>query len=174
MLRRSTAMLVILAAATVWGQSSTRPVTARPRPVIATSNSDAIATAARVNAASNQHLQEMGETLDKMHALLKRMSANASSGKDSMAKANLEMWTLMVEQLDKQYDQLQMAARQREDMEARRAALYKQADEKAAEAAKKAREAAKAAATNSSATSQPQATPAPAQTASPASSTSPN
>jgi predicted trehalose synthase len=169
-------MLVILAAATVWGQSSTRQVTPRPKPVIATSNSDAIATAARVNAAANQHLQEMGETLDKMHALLKRMSANTSSGKDSMAKANLEMWTLMVEQLDKQYDQLQMAARQRENMEARRAALYKQADEKAAEAAKKAREGARAAATNPSATSQPEATPAPApaQTASPASSTSPN
>jgi hypothetical protein len=85
----------------------------------------------------------------------------------------------MVGEHDKQYEQLSLAAREREEFEARRAALYKQADDKATEYARKAQEAAraqeaaKAAAANSSTSVQ---TPAAAQTtATPAaSSTSPN
>jgi hypothetical protein len=117
----------------------------------------------------------MGATLTKMQTLLKQMRAHTSSSKDPVAKANLEMWTLMVEQLDKQYEQLRVAARQRGEFEARRAAMYKQADEKAAEAARKAQQGAKAAAADSNASSGAPAA-APAQTtATPAApSTSPN
>jgi len=163
-------MLVILAASAVWGQSSPRPMGARPRAVMATSNGNGIAAAAGARAAANQRLEEMGETLTKMHMLLKRMHAN--SGKDSMAKANADMWTLMVEQLDKQYEQLRLAERQREDLEARRAALYKQADERAAEEVRKMREAGRAAAPNAATQdgSQPAATQAPHDAQTPSSS----
>jgi hypothetical protein len=115
----------------------------------------------------------MGATLTKMQALLKQMRAHTNSAKDPVAKANLDMWTLMVDQLDKQYEQMRLAARQREEMEARRAALYKQADEKAAEAARKAQEAQKAAAANPN-NNQTPAAPGAAQTTTTAPSTSPN
>lgn len=172
MLRNSAAIAVVLAAATLWGQSSGR-LAARSKPVIATSNAEAISVAARSKAAANEHLQEMASTLAKMHSLLKQMRANAA--KDPVAKANLEMWSLMVGELDKQYEQLSLNARQREDFEARRAALYKQADQKAAEAAKKAQESAKAKAASADSNANNQ-TPAAAQTPAtpPASSTSPN
>jgi hypothetical protein len=77
-----------------------------------------------------------------MHALLKQMQAknSASASKDPLVKANLEMWALMVADLDKQYEQLRTATLAREDMEARRAAMYKQADEKAAAAARNAQQ----------------------------------
>jgi hypothetical protein len=177
MLRNSAAIVVVLAATTMWGQSSAGRLAARSKPVIATSNAEGISAAARAKAAANEHLQEMASTLAKMHSLLKQMRGNAA--KDPVAKANLEMWSLMVGELDKQYEQLSLAARQREDFEARRAALYKQADQKAAEAAKKAqesakpREAPKDASADSNANNQ---TPAAAQTPAtpPASSTSPN
>ena len=151
MLRNFIAVLVIFAAATLWGQSSAGPLAARRQPVAATSNAEGIAAANRARTVANQDLQERGNTLTKMHAVLKQMHANTSSAKDPMAKANLDMWTLMVEQLDKQYEQLSLAARQRQDFEARRAALYKQADEKAAQEAKKAQ----AASTGSNATQAP-------------------
>jgi hypothetical protein len=169
MLRNSAALLVVLAATTLWGQSS-GPSPVRQQPAVATSNAGGIAAGVRAKNAANQQLQEMGSTLTKMHMLLKQMRVNAS--KDPMAKANSEMWSLMLGELDKQYEQLSVAARQREDLEARRAALYKQADEKAAEAAKRAQEA-KAAKPDSDAKSQ---TPAAAQpTATPAAPvTSPN
>jgi peptidoglycan hydrolase CwlO-like protein len=79
-------------------------------------------------------MNEMGNTLSKMHALLKQMQAKtvASGPKDPIAKANLEMWGLMLGDLDKQYEQLRIATHAREDLEARRAAMYKQADAKAA------------------------------------------
>jgi len=82
-------------------------------------------------------MQEMQTTLNGMHALLKKMEAkNASSkSKDSVAAANLEMWELLLRHLDKEFNQLQMATLAREDLEARRAAMYRQADEKAAKEA---------------------------------------
>ena len=170
-LRNFTAVLVVLSAATLWGQSSAGPLATRRQPVTATSNADGIAAANRARAVANQNLQDMGNTLTKMHALLKQMNAKASA-KDPMAKTNLDMWTLMVEQLDKQYDQLRLAARQREDFEARRAALYKQADEKAAEAAKRAQA---ATLTNSNAAQTPAAPGAAQTTTTPQpSATSPN
>jgi hypothetical protein len=56
--------------------------------------------------------------------------AAASKTQDALAKANLDMWKLMVEHLDTELQQVKMAAAAREDLEARRAALYKQADAK--------------------------------------------
>src|SRR5215472_6228152 len=174
MLRNSAAMLVILAAATVWGQSSAAPVAPRRQPVAATANAEGVAAANRAKATANQNIQDMGATITKMQALLKQMRAHTSSTKDPVAKANLEMWTLMVDQLFEQYEQLRVAARQREDMESRRAALYRQADEKA-EAARKAQQPAKAAAEDSNASSSAPAAPAAQTTATPAApSTSPN
>ena len=78
----------------------------------------------------------MESTLNDMHALLKQMQAkNALSHvKDPIAKANLERWELLLNHLDKEFHQLQVAA-VREDFEARRAALYNQAYEKAAKEA---------------------------------------
>jgi chemotaxis protein histidine kinase CheA len=86
-----------------------------------------------------QRMEDMQATLTKMHTLLKQMRAKAasSSSKDSLTKANLEMWDLMLSQLDKQFDQLRITTLTREDLESRRAAMYKQADAKAAAAAAK-------------------------------------
>jgi DNA-binding transcriptional MerR regulator len=151
-------------------------VASRRQTVAATSNTAGIAAANRARVEANQNLQEMGATITKMEGLLKQMRAHTSSAKDPVAKANIEMWSLMLEQLDKQYEQLRLAARQREEMEARRAALYKQADDKAAEAARRAQEAARAAAANSNSNNQtPAAAAAPQSPTTPAtSSTSPN
>jgi hypothetical protein len=178
MLRNSTVILVVFAAATSWGQASAGVPAHRRQPVIATSNADGAAAAARAKVAANQQMEEMGATLAKMHSLLKQMRAKtASSAKDAIAKANLDMWALMLEQLDKQYEQLSLAARARQDLEARRAALYKQADQKASEAAKSAREAQKAAVAEApqaaQSGSQPAAAQAPQAAQAPASS-SPN
>ena len=65
--------------------------------------------------------------------MLTQMQAkNASSkSRDPIAKANLEMWGLLLAHLDKEFRQLQVATAAREDLEARRAALYRQADIKA-------------------------------------------
>lgn len=91
--------------------------------------------------ALHQRIQDMESTLDQMHLVLKQMQAKAakSSAKDSLAKANLEMWGLLVGHLDKQLQELKLAEAAREDMEARRAALYKQADAKAEASAAAAR-----------------------------------
>ena len=174
-LRNSTLVVVVLTAATLGAQTSAGPLAGRRQTVVATSNGENLAVANRAKAAANQNMQDMAATLTKMQALLKQMRAQTSTSKDPVAKANIEMWTLMVEQLDKEYEQLRLAARQREEFEARRAALYKQADGKAAEAAKKAQEAAKAAAAASNSTSSGPTTPAAQTTATPATpSTSPN
>ena len=174
MLRNSAAVLVMFAAVTMWGQSPASPLAARRQPVVATGNAEGVAAANRAKAAANQNLQDMGATITKMQDLLKKMRSHTTATKDPMAKANLEMWTLMVDQLDKQYEQMRLAARQREEMEARRAALYKQADERAAEAAKKAQEAAREAAAEASKQAAPTtATPASPQTSA-APATSPN
>ncbi len=181
-LRSSIAALVILSATASWAQSPTGPMASRRQTAIASPNSDAQIASARAKAQleAKQHIDEMGATLKKMHALLKQMQAKTSSttSKDSMAKANSEMWSMMIEQLDKQYDQLVAAEKAREDMEARRLALYKQADEKAAAAAAAARaqqaraaEEARAAAASQPATApatpQSTSTPAPSATSSP-------
>jgi hypothetical protein len=83
----------------------------------------------------------MESTLAQMHLVLKQMQDKVakSKTKDSLAKANLDMWGLMVGHLEKDLQELKIAMAAREDMEARRAALYKQADVKAEAEAQAAR-----------------------------------
>lgn len=83
--------------------------------------------------AQRQRIEDMEGTLVRMHEVLKQMRANAakSHAKDPLAKANLDMWELMVGHLDKQLEELKVAMATREDVEARRAAMYQQADAKA-------------------------------------------
>ncbi len=98
------------------------------------------ATAAQTPAVLHQRMEDMQDTLTKMHAVLKQMRAKAVKGgaRDSLTTANLDMWELMLGHLDKQFEELRASTLAREDLEARRAALYKQADAKAALAAKSA------------------------------------
>jgi hypothetical protein len=138
---RSAAALLIVASTVVWAQSAAKPLSGRQRTVMATTtDADSKTAEMRAKAAMNQRVQEMETTLGRMHLLLKQMQANAAakSSKDPITKANLEMWGLMIQQLDKQFDQVKVAAREREDLDARRSAMYKQAQEKAALAAKNA------------------------------------
>jgi peptidoglycan hydrolase CwlO-like protein len=83
----------------------------------------------------------MESMLSQMRVVLTKMHDEAAKSKtqDSLAKANLDMWELMVSHLDKELRELKIAMEAREDMEARRAALYKQADAKAEAEAQAAR-----------------------------------
>jgi peptidoglycan hydrolase CwlO-like protein len=85
----------------------------------------------------SQRVQEMQSTVEKMHVVLKQMRAKtgATTSKDPIVKANLQMWGLMVDQLEKQLQELKLAEANRADMEARRAAMYKQAEIKSQAAA---------------------------------------
>jgi len=110
---------------------------------MAMTDAEGKAAAARSESLMQQRVDEMKATVAKMHVLLKQMqtTAVATHSKDPVAKANLQMWELMVGQFDKQLAELGQAARVREDMESRRQAMYKQAEQRAAEQALKAREA---------------------------------
>ncbi len=110
---------------------------------MAVTDAEAKAAAAHSGSLMQQRVDEMKTTVAKMHALLKQMqtTAVANHSKDPVAKANLQMWELMVGQFDKQLAELSQAAHVREDMESRRQAMYKQAEQRAAEQAQKAREA---------------------------------
>ncbi|HUD65212.1 MAG TPA: hypothetical protein VMQ17_11565 [Candidatus Sulfotelmatobacter sp.] len=90
-------------------------------------------TSAQTPSAPRQHFEDLESTVNQMHAMLKQMQSRAAKSrtKDSFAIANLGMWELMVGHLDKEVQALRAAIAAREDMEARRAALYKQADVKA-------------------------------------------
>jgi len=92
-------------------------------------------------AALHQRIGDMEGTLHSMHTLMAQMRAKAakSGTKDPLVKANLDMWNLMVGHLEKQLEELKQTEAAREDMEARRAALYRQADAKAAAEAQAAR-----------------------------------
>jgi hypothetical protein len=94
----------------------------------------------------HEHVNDMESTLSHMHGVLKQMQAKAARSKvpDPLTKANLDLWELMVGHLDKELQQLHQTLAVRDDMEARRLALYKQADAKA-EAAAQAGRAAQAA-----------------------------
>ena len=148
--RSTVAAIVVLAAATVWAQSTppaTAPDGAFPGSLPAggatrrwRSHSPTNTTSTAGNTAFRQRLQDMESTLGKMHALLKEMRAktSASKSRDPLAKANLDMWELMLGDLDKQFEQLQATTLAREDVEARRAAMYKQAADKSDAAAQRA------------------------------------
>ena len=141
--RNMAAITVVLAATMSMAQGPARPevLAGNPRAVVATNNAKGLADNARSESAVHKRVEDMGNTLTRMHALLKQMQAKtaASTAKDPMAKANLEMWGLMLADLDKQYEQLRAAARSREDLEARRQAMYKQAEKRSATAAQLAR-----------------------------------
>ena len=148
-LRNVTAAFVVLAATTVWAQeaptagampaaavNSRRPIPGNRRVISPFGNSKA---AGDQNAVTlHQKMLELDGTLRQMHSVAQLMhSKAASSGKESLAKENVAMWDLMLSHLDKQFEELKAAAAARDELEIRRAALYKQADEKAAaEAAK--------------------------------------
>jgi len=148
-LRTAVAALVVLAAATVWAESAS-PATPSPRTTVtnpralvpgrrgAASVAGNKTTDAQTPATLHQRMLDMQATLSSMHAVMKQMRAKAatSSVKDPFAKANLDMWELMVGHLEKQFEELRSAAAARDDLEARRAAMYKQAEAKAAAAAK--------------------------------------
>jgi len=154
------AIAMFLSAASTWAQS--------PAPVTTPTDTPAVVggDATRNNSRSmgrpfpgrrpgiqtqlieHKRLQEMQTTLASMHALLKEMreKAAARNSKDPVAKDNLQMWELMLAHLDQQLEQLRVATVARDDFDARRAALYNQASEKAAKEAREAQAAAAAAA----------------------------
>lgn len=84
-----------------------------------------------------ERVDDMESTISQMRGVLEQMHANAAKSKvpSSMTKANLELWDLMVRSMDGDLQQLRDTLATREDMEARRIAMYKQADAKAAAAA---------------------------------------
>ena len=124
---RSMAALVIIAATGVCAQtagpSGPRSFAGRQRTVMATSTDAESKTGEmRAKAELNQRMMEMETTLGRMHLLLKQMQASAAvkNSKDPVTKANLEMWGLMIQQLDKQFEQVKVTARERADLTARR------------------------------------------------------
>jgi hypothetical protein len=138
---RSMAALLIIAVTGVSAQtaapSAARSLAGRQRTVMATStDADSRTADMRAKADVNQRMVEMETTLGRMHLLLKQMQASAAvkNSKDPATRANLEMWGLMIQQLDKQFDQLKVTARERADLNARRAAMYQQAEQRAAQA----------------------------------------
>ena len=117
----SLAITMFLAASSAWAQSpAPAPTPAATGPIIAP---DADTTArvtsrfaqnraarvAEAQAAPRERVQEMESTLNGMHALLKEMQASKASSrsKDPVAKANLQMWELLVDHLDKELHQLE-------------------------------------------------------------------
>jgi hypothetical protein len=136
---------MLLAATSAWAQSpaptpapAATPPFISPDPNISTIVISRLglnrnAGAAQAQLAPRQRLQEMESRLHGMHAQLKQMQAeNASNpSKCPTARANLEVWELLVSHLDMEY-QLQVETAARADFEARRAALYNQAFSKAA------------------------------------------
>jgi peptidoglycan hydrolase CwlO-like protein len=175
--RSATRVIVVLAATAALAQSA-QPGTTPGAPILnrsaAIQNRQSLAgrrgpvgnTTAdpQSPAAMRERVQDMESTLSQMRVVLKQMHAKTAKSKatDSLTKANLDMWELMVGQLDKELQQLRETLAAREDLEARRAALYKQADAKAAAATQAARaaQAARFAEAEKNATGTP--TPAPA------------
>ena len=161
-LRNGTAALVVLAATALWAQSASpvtgTPANRKPMPshkVVSPFGANP-ATAEQNPLAMRQKMLAMEGTLRQMHAVAQTMHTKAaSSSKDSLAKENVEMWDLLLSHLDNQFEELKAAASARDEFEARRAALYKQAEAKASAAAE--------AAKNAPASQQPAPeTPAPA------------
>ncbi len=143
--RSAAAALIALAVTTAWGQTAAPstsapgaalPPTAQRRPFRRGISPLATGTT-RATITPRQRLQDMESTVSSMRAQLKQMRAKAGT-KDALAKANVDMWELLVRHLDTQLQELRIATA-REDMESRRAAMYKQADSQAEAAAQVAR-----------------------------------
>ena len=143
MLRIGSAAVVVLAATTAFAQTSTPitvpgggPITTQRQVPPASKGMSSVPgkpDGALTPSTLSKRIEDMQSTLTQMHAALKRMHSNSanSQSKDPVAKANLDMWELLVGHLEKQLQELRLAQAAREEMEARRAALYKQADAKA-------------------------------------------
>ena len=147
MFRNAVRVTVILASAAVLAQSAKPGTTpaepslkrqslAEPRGPAGNTATDPLGLAA-----IREQVGDMESTLSGMRVVLKQMHARApkSETTDSLTRANLNMWDLMVDHLDKELQQLRQTLASREDMEARRVALYKQADAKIDAAAQAAR-----------------------------------
>ena len=137
MFRNATAAVLILAVTTASAQG---PSPATGAPIVRQRNSVAgkkgmsslagnSKPGVETPATLRQRLQDMEETLASMHQLLRQMRAKGAAGSTNpLAKANFDMWELMVGHLDKELQQLHDTLAVREDMETRRVALYKQAE----------------------------------------------
>lgn len=149
--RTAAAALVILAATASWAQSTTPATSRLGAPIVRQKESQAgmsgISTsgsapvvAPPVQITLKERVQEMEGTLAKMHVGLKQMRTKAAANtRDPLAKANVDMWELLVGHLDNQLKELRLAMAVREDMESRRAAMYKQAEAKSEAEAQAAR-----------------------------------
>ena len=145
--RNATKVVVVLAATAAFAQSA-QPGTTLGAPVLNRQGLTARTSPAGNKSADPQGLaamrervEDMQSTLSQMRVVLRQMQTHAtkSAATDSLAKANLDMWGLMVGHLDKELQQLRVTLAARQDLEARRAALYKQADARAEAAAQAAR-----------------------------------
>jgi hypothetical protein len=128
------AVITLLAIAAVGVQAQNVSRVARPfNSVNAATAGSARRTGAEATPLTmREHVQDMQGTLAKMHAVLDQMKAKAAlNSRDPLAKANVDMWELMVGHLDSELKDLRVAMAEREQWEARRASLYKQADVKA-------------------------------------------
>jgi hypothetical protein len=130
------ALITLLATATVGMQAqnishlSASKTPARPFNSLQASRSGAASETAPPS--MRERVRDMQGTLAKMHAVLDQMRANSAvTSKDPLAKANLDMWELMVTHLDSELKDLRLAMVEREQWDARRAAMYQQADAKA-------------------------------------------
>jgi len=96
-------------------------------------------TGAETLASMQKRLQDMQTTLIKMHAVLKQMRAKAlkAGPKDSVAKADVDMWALLLGNLDSQFEEMRATTIARTEMESRRDAMVKEMEaRKAAQAGK--------------------------------------
>jgi hypothetical protein len=151
--KTAAAAILVFAAASLFGQSvSPAAPAARPseKPArmieIDASSPSPHKPSPRGKDSLHEQAQEMQETLARMHAVLDQMRTKSAISKDPAAKANVEMWGLMANHLDKQLQELQSSVAARDELDARRAALYKQAEAKSAAAAHAAQAAQSAAA----------------------------
>jgi hypothetical protein len=75
-------------------------------------------------ASYKERLQEMQTTANKMHEVLNRMRTRAGSNAAKSQQDDLEMWRLMLEDMDHTLGHMRAVVAEREDIEARRAAMY--------------------------------------------------
>lgn len=130
-----------LAQSTPPGTTPGAPILNRPGLVGRRSPVGSRATDPQGLVAMRERVADMDNSISQMRALLKQMQAKAAKSKatDSLTKTNLQMWELMIGHLNKDLQQLRVTLAAREDLEARRASLYRQADAKAEAEAQAAR-----------------------------------
>ncbi len=144
-IKKTTAAIVILSAASLFAQSAPSPVPmpSAPRgvPTMPMRKAGANHGLQRMlptpEAMQAQQIKELEDTVSKMQALLRQMQIKARGSKDQATLNNLRMWELLVSHMSETLGQARLVAAERADFIARREALYKQAYAKAdAEAAR--------------------------------------